>query len=72
MQGERGTLINNQTADTQGKHTHTHAVPVFEEASEAEGNQFEYRFQHKSGGEEIVAVFQGEVQRLKRESETGL
>lgn len=49
----------------------TGTVPVFEEATDAEGNEFEHCFQHKHGGEEVVAVFQGKIQRLQRESKKG-
>lgn len=60
-----------QTEEETLSYTITHkveTVPVFEEAANAKGNEFEYGFQHKSGGEEIVAVLQGKIQRLERES----
>lgn len=47
--------------------TQTRSVPVFEEASETEGDEFEYGFQHEGGGEKIVAVLEDEIQGLKRE-----
>lgn len=45
----------------------THSVPVFEEAAETEGDEFEDGFQHEGGGEEIVAVLEAEIQGLERE-----
>lgn len=41
-------------------------VPVLEEATESKRDEFEYSFQDKSGGEEIVAVLEGEIQGLQR------
>lgn len=40
-------------------------VPVLEEASEAEGHQFQRGLNNKSGGEEVVAVLQCSLQRLR-------
>lgn len=57
-----------EAASHRPKHTtQTHSVPVFEEASETEGDEFEYGFQHERGGEKIVAVLEDEIQGLKRE-----
>lgn len=42
-------------------------VPVLEEASEAKGDQFERGLNHEGGGEEVVAVLQGRLQRLRGE-----
>lgn len=39
-------------------------VPVLEEASKAEGHQLQRGFNHKGGGEEVVAVLQRGLQRL--------
>ena len=45
-------------------------VPVLEEASKAECYQLQRGLDHKGGGEEVVAVLQCSLQRLRRR-ETG-
>lgn len=40
-------------------------LPVFKEASEAERNQLQRGLHHKRGAEEVVAVFQRRLQRLR-------
>ena len=42
-------------------------LPVLEEASEAEGHQLQSGLDHEGGGEEVVAVLQRGLQRLRRE-----
>lgn len=41
-------------------------VPVLEEASKAERHQLQRGLNHKGGGEEVVAVLQCSLQRLRR------
>lgn len=42
-------------------------VPVLEEAPEAEGHKLQWGFDHKGGGEDVVAVLERRLQRLRQE-----
>lgn len=40
------------------------ALPVLEEPTETEGSEFQHGLQHKGGGEEVITVLEGRLQRL--------
>lgn len=42
-------------------------VPVLEEAPEAEGHELQGGLDHKGGGEDVVAVLERRLQRLRQE-----
>lgn len=46
------------------------AVPVFEKAAEAEGDELECGLNHEGGAEEVITVLQSSFERLRREKES--